>query len=307
MALLLSSVDNVNISGAWLTIGSFDGVHRGHQELINGLVYEAHQAGAPAVVLTFFPHPAVVLRGITMPFYLTPPSERNELINRLGADAVITLTFNQQLASLSAAEFMSELSARLALNQLWVGINFALGHNREGNVPVLQRLGEELGYTVKVIPPVNINGSLISSSLVRKALSAGCVEDAALALGRFYSVTGEVVHGNSRGHQLGFPTANLSVWKEQLIPAYGIYACWAWVDGQRRPAATSIGVRPTFEMHPVSPSIETYLLDFNRNLYGQQLRLEFVARLRDELRFNSIDALVEQIHIDVENVKRLLV
>jgi riboflavin kinase/FMN adenylyltransferase len=307
LALLLSSVDNTNISGAWVTIGSFDGVHRGHQELIRGLVKEAHQAGAPAVVLTFYPHPAVVLRGISGPFYLTPPAERRELIIRLGVDEVVTLAFNQQLASLSAAEFMSELSTRLALNQLWVGFNFALGHNREGNVPVLQRLGEALDYSVKVIPPININGSLISSSLIRKALAAGGVEDAALGLGRFYSVTGEVVRGNGRGHQLGFPTANLFVWNEQLIPAYGIYACWVWVDGERRPAVTSIGVRPTFEKNPVIPTIETYLLDFNRNLYGQQLRLEFVTRLRDELRFNSIGALVDQINLDVENAKRLLI
>jgi riboflavin kinase / FMN adenylyltransferase len=289
-----------------LTIGSFDGVHRGHQQLIGDLVNEAHRAGAPAVVLTFYPHPAVVLRGITGPFYLTPPHERSELISQLGADAVITLTFNHQLASLSAYDFMHELSTRLALKQLWVGFNFALGHNREGDVPTLQHLGEELGYTVKVITPVNVNETLISSSWVRKALSVGNVEDAALGLGRLYAVTGEVVHGDQRGHQLGFPTANLSVWAEQLVPAFGIYACWAWVDGQRIPAVTSIGVRPTFEQASPRPTIEAYLLDFDQNLYEKQMRLEFVARLREEVRFSSVNALVDQIHLDVENAKRLL-
>ncbi len=270
------------------------------------MISQAYQTGAPTVVLTFFPHPAAVLRGLSGPLYLTSPEEREELLGKLGVDAVVTLTFDRELAALTAEAFMRQLSARLGLKKLWVGPGFALGHNREGDVRTLERLGDQLGYSLEVIQPLRVDGHLLSSSSLRKALSAGDVDQVARGLGRWYILSGEVVHGDGRGHNLGIPTANLKIWSEQLIPGYGIYACWAWIDGQRWSAVTSIGVRPTFEPQPVTATIEAHLIDFNRNLYGKKLRLEFVARLRDELRYDSVEALIRQIKIDIKNAKGLL-
>lgn len=300
------SLEETHYSNAWVTIGSFDGVHQGHQALIGQLVEAAHAAGNPAIVITFFPHPLRVLRGMSGPFYLSTLDQRAELLGKLGADAVFTLPFNRELANQSAQEFMQALSTHLGIKHLWVGQDFALGRGREGNVTRLAELGESMAYEVEVIPPVKNDGEIISSSQIRALLQAGSVESAAEKLGRWYSVSGPVVRGDARGRELGFPTANLEVWDEQIIPASGIYATFAWVDGQRYLAATNVGVRPTFETEPVDPRVEPHLLDFSADLYGKLLEVEFVKRLRPELRYESVDALLEQMHRDVMDTKEVL-
>ncbi len=300
------SLDDVSLSDAWLTIGSFDGVHRGHQKIIHGLVEAAHAAQAPAVVLTFYPHPAVVLRGQAGPFYLMKPETRAEMLGKLGIDVVITHPFSRELAAMSADEFVALLKQRLGLQQLWVGYDFALGRGREGDVPKLQQLGEAMGYSVHVVPPVEMDDQTISSSQIRTLLQGGEVARAARMLGRPYCLTGEVVHGDGRGRSIGIPTANLAIWLDQILPANGVYACHILIGEKRWAAATNVGLRPTFDGSAVLPQVEAHILDFDGDLYGQVIQLEFIERLRGEQRFASIFELVEQIRQDITQTRTII-
>jgi riboflavin kinase/FMN adenylyltransferase len=257
-------------------------------------------------VVTFFPHPVVLLRGLQNPYYLTTPEERAELLGRAGIDTVVTLEFDQALAALSARDFMALLVRHLGLRRLWAGSNFALGRGREGNLPALDALGQEMGYRVNVVKPVAAGEQPVSSSLVRALLAEGQVSAAARQLGRCYAVHGPVVHGDGRGHTIGIPTANIEVWAQKILPANGVYACWALVDGARLPAVTNIGLRPTFESMSPLPRVETHLLSFGQDLYGQTIGLEFVEHLRPEQRFASIQALIDQIHADIERAREVL-
>ncbi len=302
----LTSLDDVYLPAAWATIGSFDGVHRGHQAIIRRLVEGAHAAGVPAAVVTFFPHPSVVLRGSQGPFFLNTPEERAELLAQMDVDYVVTLHFDRQMAALSAEDFMRMLSAHLGLKRLFVGWNFALGRGREGNVERLRALGEQMGYQLELNEPFEIGGEPVSSSRIRALLNRGAVDEAAALLGRPYVISGEVVHGDGRGHGLGIPTANLSVWQERIVPAVGVYATWAIVDGARHRAVTNIGVRPTFENEPVFARVETHMLDFDHDLYGRKMQLEFIQFLRREQRFPSIQALLDQIHADIARAREVL-
>jgi riboflavin kinase/FMN adenylyltransferase len=289
----------------WLTIGSFDGVHKGHQAIVERLTAGAHAVGVSAVVLTFHPHPAVVLRGMQEPYYLTSPQERAELLGELGVDVVVVHPFNHEVAQLSAHEFVSRLHQHLGMQRLCVGHDFALGHNREGNIPTLEKLGVEFGYQLEVIGPISLSDQEVSSSQIRSALGEGDVEQAARLLGRPYKISGRVIHGDGRGSQLGIPTANLDVWPEQILPKVGVYACRARVGDRDLQAVTNVGVRPTFNAAP-SPLVETHLLDFEAHLYRQKINLAFIARLRDEQRFSGIPALVAQIQKDIQSAREIL-
>lgn len=300
------SIESVFLKDAWLTIGSFDGVHRGHQEIIKNLTAGAHRAGVPAVVLTFYPHPAEVLRKRQDSFYLTTPEERAALLGELGVDYVITHPFNLQTAALSAHDFMAFLHKHLGLRRLFVGPDFALGHGREGNVPRLEELGNEFHYSVTEIPLFKTGDVIVSSSQIRSALAAGDVEKAALLLGRPYRVSGEVVPGDGRGRTIGIPTANLSTWSQRVIPKAGVYVTRAIVDGCSWGSVANVGVRPTFENQPVLPRVETHILDYSKDLYGKEIGLDFIGRLRDEQRFPSVPALVEQIQRDISRAREEL-
>ena len=300
------SLDDVFLEDAWLAIGSFDGVHLGHQEVLKKLVRGAHATGSPAVVITFHPHPAVVLGKRQHPFYLTTPEERAALLGALGVDVVITQPFNRQVASLTALEFMTWVRDHLHLSHLIVGPDFALGRGREGNIERLSQIGEEQGYTVEVAGPVSSDGDPISSSAIRKALDEGDVERAARLLGRPYCLSGKVIHGDGRGKSLGIPTANLDVWAERAIPKNGIYVCHAHLDGLTWGAVTNIGFRPTFDNQPPSPRVEALLLDFDQDIYGQEMELSFIARLRDEVRYSSVQDLLDQIKLDIQDAREIL-
>jgi riboflavin kinase/FMN adenylyltransferase len=282
-----------------LTIGVFDGVHRGHQHLIRALVDEAHSARQLAAALTFFPHPDVLLRGWAGRYYLTSPDERAVLLGDLGIDVVVTLTFDEHLRQVRAAAFTDQLLETLRMAALWVGSDFAMGYKREGNVGFLREQGREKGFTLEVIDLLMTDHAAISSSGIRDALHRGDVEAARASLGRAYAVSGEVVRGEARGRKIGFPTANIAVWKEQVIPGNGVYAGWAALEsGERYMAVTNVGVRPTFSGEDVT--IEAHLLDFDRDIYGQRLTFTFETRLRPEVRFDGIVQLVEQIRRDAE-------
>lgn len=258
------------------------------------------------MVVTFFPHPLVVLKGIEGPFYLSSPHERAALLAELRVDAVITLTFNREMAALTARQFMAMLNQSLNLNRLWVGENFALGRGREGNVSTLKRLGEEMGYQVEVISPVQMGENLISSTQIRAWLAEGAVDLAEEGLGRRYRLSGRVVHGDGRGRQMGIPTANVAVSEQRIVPAVGVYAVYGWLDGKRWPGVANIGFRPTFDSPATSPRLEVLLLDLDEDLYGQEMGVEFVARLRGEQRFPSAEALLAQIQQDKLAARKIL-
>lgn len=294
------SLTEASLRGARLTVGVYDGVHRGHQEIIRRVT-----AGSPSVVLTFHPHPASVLGGHEIKC-LTTPDERADLLAAQGVDVVITEPFTRDLAAVSAYEFMSRLKRHLGLEHLFIGYDFALGKGREGNAARLTEIGRELGYTVEVVPAVGDESGVISSTEIRKLVSRGDVAEAALLLGHPYQIGGPVIHGDHRGRTIGFPTANLDYPPQKALPSNGIYACWAWLGSERFAAAINVGLRPTVHDDQTVPNVEAYLLDFDREIYGQHLRLDFVARLRDELKFPSLDALIEQMHRDVAQARDIL-
>ena len=300
------SLDAVHLEGSWVTIGSFDGVHLGHQAIIRRLVDGAHAQGLLAVVITFFPHPSKVLKGNGSPFYLTTPEQRADILSSLQVDLAVTLSFNKELAALTADEFIGLLSENLNLKRLLVGHDFALGRGREGNFEVLGVLGKKYHYLLEGLSPLLVAGELVSSSRIRELISQGNVARAAEYLGRRYAVEGKVVPGDGRGRTIGIPTANLEIWEEQLIPARGVYASIADTGSIEVPSVTNIGVRPTFENQSSQPRVETHLLNFNRDLYGTNLHLEFVDFLRPERRFPSVQALVDQIQTDIQHAREVI-
>ncbi|MCB9433036.1 MAG: bifunctional riboflavin kinase/FAD synthetase [Ardenticatenaceae bacterium] len=288
----------------YLAIGSFDGVHRGHQAVIRSLVQQARGDGARAAVLTFFPHPKRVVLELNGQHYLNTLDERVALIGRLGVDLIITHPFNETVRLTRATDFIEQLCLHLNMRQLWGG-NFALGYQREGTVDYLQQLGQEKGYTVELVANmVEWEGKPVSSTRIRHFLEAGDVAAAAACLGYRYRLCGQVVRGNQLGHTIGFPTANLSVWDEQLLPAHGVYAAYAWLGEQRLETAVNIGLRPTVGGQHVR--IEAHLLDFSGDLYDKELCLTFVQRIRSEMKFPSLQALQAQIQQDVETARSIL-
>ena len=299
------SLEEVHLQNSWLTVGVFDGIHRGHQQIIRKLTAGAHANDAPAVVLTFDPHPASVLGGREIKC-LTLPEERADLLGQLDVDVVVTEHFTRELSSVTAYDFMSRLKRQLGLKQLLIGYDFALGKGREGNSARLTEIGSQLGYGVDVLPALSDASGVISSTEIRKLIEVGNVAAAAQLLGRPYRLHGPVIHGDGRGRTIDVPTANIAYSTEKMIPAKGIYACWAYLHGQRYPAAINIGTNPTFTPDKETPNVEAHLLDFGREIYGEDVRLEFVARLRDELRFDSVDRLLEQIWKDVEMTRTIL-
>jgi len=303
----IRSLAGVSLRNAWLTIGVFDGVHRGHQAILRQLAAGAHasRSGAPAVLLTFDPHPAVVLAGRDLKV-LTTPEERADLASALGLDAVITHPFDRTVSEMSAHDFMARLKNHLGLSHLLIGYDFALGKGREGNAQRLTELGRELGYSVTVIDAVSDESGVISSTEIRKLVSVGSVAEAANLLGRNYALSGPIVHGDGRGRRINIPTANIHYPESKLLPVNGIYACWAWIGTERHMAATNIGVNPTFTPDKRTVNVEAHILDFDRDLYGQELKLEFITRLRDELKFDSVDSLLAQIHADIAKTREIL-
>lgn len=301
-----TSLDGVKLNNTWLTIGSFDGVHLGHQQLIRELNSHAHHNGARSIVLTFYPHPAVVLGRKTGAFYLTTPSEKLELLEQLGTDIIVTHPFTYEISQSTARDFTGYLHEHLGFEQLWVGHDFALGKGREGNVTYLTQLGQEFNYQVHIIDPVSSDGNTISSSQIRSMIMDGEVKNANKLLGRPYQVQGIVIHGDGRGKSIGIPTANLDTGEEKLIPGAGVYASQALIAGKIWPAAVNVGTRPTFESADQTSHVEAHILDFSRDLYSQKITLEFIERLRGEERFDSVADLIRQIRIDIDRTREII-
>jgi len=286
-----------------VTIGVFDGLHLGHQALIDQARQEARSLGVPVACVSFFPSPDSVLAGAPAR-YLLLPEERADLMLALGVDLVILARFDETVAALTAPAFMGRLQIALNPRQVWVGEDFALGRGRGGTPSVLADLGRELGYVLRVLPRCRVDGEVVSATLIRDLLCRGEVEKAARLLGRPYSLRGEVRHGVGRGRRLGFPTANLALPKEKLLPADGVYAGWARTGRSVYPAAINVGTNPTFEDR--ARSVEAFLLGFDGDLYGAEIELEMVARLRPEVKFGNIEQLQRQLTADVAAVSRIL-
>jgi len=287
-----------------LTIGVFDGVHLGHQHLIGYLTSQAQQKDLISGVITFRCHPQHVLSPQTRLPYLTSLTERVNLLQGVGVELVIPLSFTLELARVSADEFVAWLRKHLKMRVLIVGPDFALGRGREGDVFRLQSLGQEMGFSVVLVPPMVQGGEVISSTAIRQALLQGDASKAKRLLGRPFSLSGEVVHGKARGRSLGFPTANLAVDSNQLVPADGVYVTKAYIGGEVFPSVTNIGRRPTFGGQ--ERAIEVYLLEFKADLYKQELKIEFLERLRGEKQFTSAEELAAQIRKDVEQAEVIL-
>ena len=299
------SLEEVSLPDSWLTVGVFDGVHRGHRRVIDRLVAGAHAAGMPAVVLTFDPHPAKIFGRVDIKL-LSLPGERARLLGSLGVDVVVTHPFSKPFADTSAVDFMKLVTERLGTRHLVLGYDSTLGKNREGDVVRLTAIGSGLGYTVETVSALGDESGVISSTEIRKLVAVGNVTEAARLMGHPYSLQGLVTHGDHRGRTIGYPTANLAYAREKVVPAGGIYACWVWVEGERFLAAVNVGTNPTFTPDKQTVNVEAYLLDFDRNIYDQLLTLEFVSRLRPELKFPSVEALVTQIDNDVRMTREIL-
>jgi riboflavin kinase/FMN adenylyltransferase len=290
-----------------VTIGVFDGVHRGHQAIVGEAVARARAAGVPSVVLTFDPHPSEVVRPGSHPPILTSPRYKAALVEAFGADVLCVLEFTPEFSRLTPAEFAHlVLVEHLHASAVVVGENFRFGHKAAGDVAELARLGERFGFAAAGVPLVRDGDTTISSTYVRGCVDAGDVAAAARALGREHRVEGVVVRGDARGRTLGYPTANLRTPPHTAVPADGVYAAWLALGAERLPAAVSVGTNPTFEGR--ERRVEAYVLDFDGDLYGAEVALDFVASLRaaDTMTFDSVDALVAQIGRDVANTRELL-
>lgn len=292
-----------------LTLGKFDGLHRGHQDIVRRVLARAKADGSEAVALVLHPHPALVLAGITVPV-ISSAADRLAGLRRLGIDRAEVLPFTAELAALTPEVFIARLRARFDLRAMVVGPDFAFGQGRSGSLDVLRTLGREAGFTVEVAPGMQDDGEQVSSARIRSLLTTGDVVRARRLMAAPFSLVGTVVHGAKRGRLLGYPTANLALIDDYVVPANGVYAVRCWVEREGREAgswqdgAANIGVRPQFDAG--ARSIEVFLLDFDGDLYGRTLRMSFVERLRDELRFASVEALVAQMGEDVARARRVL-
>jgi riboflavin kinase/FMN adenylyltransferase len=287
-----------------LTIGVFDGVHAGHRHLLRKLQERAAERNLLSGVVTFNPHPQSVLHPHSQLPWLTSLDDRVGAFQRLGVKVVAVLTFTPEVAQLSAHEFMSLISRHLSMRGILVGPDFALGKGKEGDINMLRALGREMGFSVDVIPPFKINGETVSSTLIRRSLAEGDMRKVAKLMGRYFYLESKIITSEKRGRVLGFPTANLDIRPQQALPGNGIYATIAHVQGKHFHSATNVGIRPTFGTG--EEMVETHLLNYEGNLYGKDIRVEFVQKIRDEERFPSSEELKTQIEKDIQVVEAIL-
>lgn len=293
------------IESSCLTIGNFDGVHLGHQRLIRRTLEKAQKLGHTCVVVTFDPHPLRVLVGPDTPPFITLTEQKLELIGKLGPEIAVVLPFNRELAAMPPDEFVrGRLIQGLAMREMVIGYDYAFGKGRSGNYEMLRKMGEQEGFGVERIGPVLVDGAVVSSTRIRDLVQAGQVWDARTLLGRFYIVRGVVGQGRNRGGRLlGFPTANLTL-TDELVPKTGVYAVWAMIDGKLRKAVANIGYNPTFGNEAMS--VEVHVLDFDSDIYGKEIDVHFVQRLRSEKKFSGVDELKAQIGRDVNLGRAIL-
>jgi riboflavin kinase / FMN adenylyltransferase len=288
-----------------VTIGVFDGVHRGHQEMVRHALRRARQAMLPLVLITFDPHPSEVVRPGSHPPVLTPVRRKADLVEQLGVDAFLVLPFTTELSRMAPDEFVHVvLVERLHAAAVVVGDNFRFGYRAAGDLELLRTLGTKFGFSTEGVGMLRDDDVTLSSTFVRSSIDAGDVGEAEKTLGRPHRIDGIVVRGEGRGRQLGYPTANVHSDRHIAIPADGIYAGWAVLHDKRLPAAISVGTNPTFEGR--QRTVEAYILDFDEDIYGVELGVEFVERLRGMEKYDSVEDLITQMGVDVEQTRERL-
>ena len=287
-----------------MTIGNFDGVHLGHQVIFRTLCQRAREIGGTSIVLTFDPHPLKVLAPERCPLLITPTPKKLSIIQGCGVDVVVCLPFTRELADLTPDVFVEDvLVGAIGIREIYVGYNFAFGKGRQGSIALLQELGQRHGFRVHIVEPIALEGRVVSSSIIRQWIQQGQVDEAALFLGRLYSITGSVVEGYQKGRELGFPTANVRS-TDELVPGRGVYAVMVDWREQRYEGVANIGFNPTFGRTQLS--VEIHLFNFSQQLYGEAVEVSFVKKIRDERAFPSVADLVKQIGQDVATAHTLL-
>jgi len=303
---VISSLENIKEPFAYavITVGNFDGVHIGHQGLLKEVKKRADKMSGTSIVLTFEPHPLKVLKEKKIPL-ITPFERKIELIEKLGIDVVICLPFTREFSKVSAREFVEEiLLKKIGMREIVVGYDYTFGHKREGNIDLLKKLGDELGFKVCILGPILVDNMIVSSTRIRNLIMEGELEKVKILLNRYYQVSGEVIAGHDRGGRLlGFPTANLKLVNE-VFPKNGVYVVEVIYNNKVYGGVTNIGFKPTFGNDALS--VETHILDFDQNIYGKKIKLNFIKRLRNEKKFSSIEALAAQIKRDIEEARKIL-
>jgi riboflavin kinase / FMN adenylyltransferase len=305
MEILRSVTELEGLHGPlFLAIGVFDGVHLGHQAVISTSASHAQSVDGTPVVVTFDPHPAKVLRPKRAPHLLTATQHKIALIRNLGVAHLLVINFDRKFSVTPPEDFVQQLaSCSKPLREICVGHQWSFGKDRRGDLNLLNKLGVQLGFEVVGIQPVTVNGAVVSSTAIRKAIEAGDFDTAAEMLGRQYTILGTVTRGDGLGKKIGFPTANLSAHSEQF-PPNGVYLAEAWLDGVLHHGVVNLGYRPTVS-HESDRVLEIHLFDFNQDIYGQDVEVRFVQYLRPEKKFESVDALVRQIDLDVRQARQL--
>ena len=307
----LQIIDDLNaiekpLKNPVLTIGNFDGVHRGHLALFEKVKERARAIGGQSAVMTFEPHPIRVMKPGNGPLLITPTRQKLELIGKAGIDVLFCIPFTREFAAVSAEDFVKDiLVGRIGIKEIVVGYDYAFGRNREGNIPLLREMGEKLGFLVHLVGPIHIDQTPVSSTSIRRLVQEGKLSEAKTLLGRDYQVEGTVVKGHQRGGRLlGFPTANLKP-EDELLPKTGVYAVTVMIDEKTYQGVTNVGYNPTF--HDKALSVETHVLDYSGDLVGKKIRINFLSRLRGERSFQDIRELSEQIAKDIEDARTVLV
>ncbi len=306
MEILRSIPELADLPGPlFLAIGVFDGVHRGHQAVISTSARHAHAENGTPLVVTFDPHPMKVLRPREAPHLLTATQHKIALIRGLGVRHLLVIKFDKEFAATEPEDFVQQLVGRSkALHEICVGHQWSFGKNRRGNLDLLEKLGAQFNFNVVGIPPETINGVVVSSTAIRQAIETGDLAKAATMLGREYTILGTVMSGDNLGKKIGFPTANLSAHSEQF-PPNGVYFAEATLEGTLYPGVVNLGYRPTMSSGQSERVLEIHLLDFDRDIYGEDLEVRFVRYLRPEKKFENVDALVRQIQLDVKQAREL--
>lgn len=288
-----------------LTIGNFDGVHRGHLALFEKVKERAKEIGGASVVMTFEPHPIRIMKPGNGPPLITLIDQKLNLISNVGIDVILCIPFTREFASISAKDFIQDLLVdKIGIREIVVGYDYTFGHKRQGDITLLKEMGDKLGFKVHVLGPVHIDDTLVSSTSIRKLVQEGRISEAKKFLGRDYQIAGSIITGANRGGKLlGFPTANLDP-MDELIPNRGVYAVTVLLDDKTYQGVTNIGYNPTFGDNALS--VETHLLDFSKDVVGKNIRINFIERLREEKTFSSVDELTEQIGKDVQRAREIL-
>ena len=303
MKQLSQANDLNNNQKVCLAIGMFDGVHLGHQKVLQNAINAASQSNAISVAVTFDQHPANIISPKNAPSLIQTQAQRNRSIELLGVDAILIIKFNEAFSRKSGKSFIQELAQGFgSIHSISVGNDFMFGHNRDGNFQLLQKLSQELNFLTYGLQPVKLNGQIVSSTRIRSALINGKIDDAKQMLGRKFSIEGPVVKGDGKGREIGFPTANIDT-KNLILPPNGVYASYTKFNGKTHKSLLNIGVRPTIIKPNPSIQVEAHILKFNENIYDQVIDIELIDKLRNEMKFESIEELKKQISCDIENAK----